>query len=370
MAKVAEINKYLKFRLGLKARIGIYKKLKSFTEEEFPVYDSLLKFKTRYDKKKDFRGKIIGLWLENMKHGLSFSQSIKGWVPDSELNLITAGEEGKGVEKGLGEAIKFAESSQKIKNTIIAGSAYPAVLLAVVVGFIAMFSIKMAPTYLTILPVERWPEMGQNFYHLSKFIVDYWYILLGGGLVIGFATASTMTKWTGRIRQVFDRLPPWSVYKVYQASAFLISLASMMQSGTPLNDALKRIKKSSSPWTGEYLELMLKNLRKGGQNFGQHLNVGLLDEETAYDVIDYSELGKFEEAIYSIGEKNLEESVERIEKRMSIVRNLMIVLVGVTVGVIYYTSIDLNSTVAEAASSSTTSTMKSGNADSGGSAQQ
>ena len=349
--KKNQVDAWLKFRLGLDKRINIYERLKSYTEEEFPVYESLLKFQARYAKKKDFRAKIIGFWLEKMKHGFSFSQAIEGWVPDAELNLIAAGEEGKGIEKGLGEAVKFAKSSQKIKNTIIGGSMYPLILLTVVLGFVAMFSVKMAPTYLSILPLERWPEMGQDFYAVSSFIVSSWYIPLSILAVAAVVIAKTLGTWTGSVREVFDKFPPWSVYKVYQASAFLISLASMMQSGTPLNDALKKIKTSSAPWLASYMEDMMKNLRRGGKNFGQHLNVGLLDEETAGDVIDYSELGKFEEAIYSIGEKNLEESVARIQSRMDIIKNLMIVLVGVTVGVIYYTSIELNGTVAEAASS-------------------
>lgn len=358
MAKnMHKIDKLLKFRLGLKIRINLYKRLKSYTEEQFPVYDSLLKFKNRYEKRKDFRAKIIAIWLDNMKMGASFSAAIKGWVPESELNLISAGEEGEGIEKGLGEAIKFAESAQKIKKTIIAGSSYPAILLVVLLGFIAMFSVKLAPTYLAILPVERWPDLGRNLYFTSKFLVDYWYIILAILIGAGTITGMTMGTWTGRVREFFDKLPPWSVYKVYQASAFLISLASMMQSGTPLNDGLKRIKRVSSPWVGQYMDEMLKNLRRGGKNFGQHLDVGLLDEETAGDVIDYSELGKFEEAIYSIGEQNLEESVEKIDQRMAIVKNIMIALVGIMVGIIYYTSIELNSTVAEAASSSSMSTM-------------
>ena len=40
------------------------------------------------------------------------------------------------------------------------------------------------------------------------------------------------------------------------------------------------------------------------------------------------------------------------------IKNLMLVLVGVTVGMIYYTSIELNSAVASAAGSSTSSMMK------------
>ena len=353
MANKNNSNGFLKFRFGLSHRINMYKRLKSYIEEEFPVYDSLMKFKARYDKKKDYRGKIIEIWLEKMKMGSSFTNAITGWVPESELNLISAGEDGKGLDKGLGEAIKFASSSQKIKSTIINGATYPLILLLVVLGFIALFSVQMAPAYLGILPLERWPDLGKYLYGFSSFLVKYWYMLITALVGIGVAISLTIHKWTGSVREIADKFPPWSVYKVYQSSSFLISLASMMQSGVPLNDALKKIKKSSSPWMGEYMEQMLLNLRRGGKNFGQHLNVGLLDEETAGDVIDYSELGKFEEAVYSIGEENLNVSVLKIESRMGMVRNLMIVLVGITVGVIYYTNIELNGTVAEAASVNT-----------------
>ncbi len=351
--KKSPINPVLKFRFSLNHRIVFYKKLMSFTKEEFPVFDSLVKFKERFDKKKDFRAKIIEHILNTMKHGYSFSYALKGWVPEAELNLISAGEEGKGIDTGLAEAIKFGDSAKKIKSTIVAGSIYPLVLLSVVLGFIAMFSVQMAPTYLNILPLQRWPSLGQSLYGFSTFIVNYMIILLLILAALGVFIGKTMGGWTGPIRRIFDKLPPWSIYKVYQASSFLISLASMMQSGTPLNDALKKIKNSGSPWLAGYLEEMLKNMKKGGKNFGQHLHVGLLDEETAGDVIDYSELGKFEEAIYSIGEQNLEESVKKISQKMGLARNLMIVIMGLTVGIIYYTSIELNSAVAEAASSNT-----------------
>lgn len=358
---VKKVDSYLKFRFGLKQRLNIYERLAAFTKEEFPLFDSLQKFKARYDKKKDFRGKIIAQWLEDMKYGASLSDVLQGWIPDAELNLIQAGEEGKGIEHGLDEAIKFGKSAQKIKNTIVSGATYPVILLLVVLGFIAMFSVKLAPTYLGILPLENWPSMGQNLYNFSHLIVSYWYmifILLG---VAGFIISKTIGIWTGPVREFFDKFPPWSVYKVYQGSAFLISLASMMQSGTPLNESLKKIKRTSSYWLAEYIGDMEKNLKKGGKYFGAHLDVGLLDEETAGNVIDYSELGKFEKAVYTIGEKNLEESVEKIEIRMAMLKNLMLVLVGITVGMIYYTSIELNGSVAESAGSSTGSMMKSGN---------
>jgi type II secretory pathway component PulF len=343
----------LKFQFGLNKRIAFYKKFSAFTKNQFPMYESLLKFKTRYEKKKDFRAKMLDAWISDIKQGATFHQAVAGWIPDAELNLIQAGEEGPGLEKGLDEAIKFGLSAKKIKNAIISGATYPLVLLLVILAFVAMFSIKMAPTYYKILPVEKWPDMGQYLYYFSSFIVGKWFILasvLGG---LGFLISKTLGTWTGSAREIFDKVPPWSVYKVYQGSAFLIALASLVRAQTPLNDALKKLQSVSSKWLGDYINDMLKNLKKGGNNLGVHLDVGLLDEELAMDIIDYSDLGHFEDALYSLGEETLEESVQKIESRMGLIKNLMLVLVGVTVGVIYYTNIQLNTLIADNAGKST-----------------
>lgn len=345
----SEINPVLKFRFGLKERISLYERLKSYIEEGFPVYESLKKFRNRYQKRKDFREKILDSWLKKMESGQSFRHAIKGWVPDAELNLIASGEEGQGLHLGLAEAIRFATSSAKIKSTIKKGVMYPMALFIIIILFIAMFSLQLAPTYLEILPLEKWPEAPLFLYGISEFIVTKWIYCLIIMVLISIIISKTIGVWTGPVREVFDKVPPWSVYKVYQSSAFLISLASMMQSGVPLNEALIKIKNSSPKWLNQYLDKMLKNLAQGGK-YGDNLNVGLLDDETADDVIDYSELGRFEKAIYSIGEKNLTTAVEQIESRMAIIKNVMLVFVGVAITLIYFSSVELSASAAESTS--------------------
>lgn len=348
----------LKLRFSTEHRIGLYKRIMSFLRSKFPIYDSLLKIKNRFDKKGDYRAVIIQEWLNKIILGYPFSKAIEGWVPTAELNLIAAGEQGPGLDYGLEESIKFTLASKEIKNAIIGGATYPVVLLLVVLGFIAMFSSQMAPAYMSILPVERWPEMGQILYSISSFIVDYWlYVLVGFG-VLGFFVYSTIGHWTGSVREVFDKIPPWSIYKIYNSSSFLISLASMMRARVDLRTALVKIKDSSSPWMQNYIEKMIRNLNKGGRNFGEHLDVGLLDYETAGDVVDYAELGDFNTAVYTIGEENLKNGIININKKMNLVRTFMIILVGFSVGWIYMTNIELNGVVADSASSSTTSMLK------------
>lgn len=355
------MNAWLKIRFGVSKRINLYERLQSYVEEGYPIVDTLIKFKARYAKKNDFRGKIIDIWLTRMKSGASFSKAIEGWVPEAELNLISSGETGEGIALGLKEAVRFTQAAQKIKSTIIAGSAYPTILFLLVMIFIAAFSKYMAPTFIQIMPVAKWPEGAKTLYSFSSFINNNWLYCGVGFITLAVTISYTLDKWIVGGRKIADKFPPWTIYKSYQAAAFLISLSSMMKSGVALNDALKKMNKTASPWFSYYINKMLLNLKKGGENYGKHLDVGLMDEETAGDVIDYSDLGKFEKAIYSIGEKSIDESVTKIAIQMAVAKNLMLVLLAVTVGWIYFTSTDLNSTIADAAASSQSSMIKDKN---------
>lgn len=342
---------FLKFRFGLGRRISFYKRLMSYAEEGYPVYDTLVKFKKRLDGRKDPVGQIIGIWLDSMKRGKQFSQAIEGWVPDAELNLISSGEKGEGIHVGLKEAIRFTEAASKMKAVIVGGSIYPGALLAMALGFLAGFSKYLSPVFVAILPVSLWPADAQLLQGMSEFMVTYWYIGIGIAVAIGIVVKQTIGWWSGPFRKFADKLPPWSIYKSYNTAAFLITLSSMMKSGTPLNDSLKAMSKISSIWLNTYLSKMIKNLKQGGKNFGVALDVGLMDEETAGDVIDYSELGKFEKAIHSIGEQSIENNIKTIEGQMGVAKNLMLVVVAGLVGWIYFTSYNLNGIVAESASS-------------------
>ncbi len=323
----------------------------SYTEEGYPVFDTLTKFKKRLDAKKDPVGKIIGIWLDEMKRGKQFSQAINGWIPDSELNLISSGEKGDGIHIGLKEAIRFTEAANKMKSVIVKGAIYPGVLFLMAMIFLGAFSKYLSPTFVSILPIDMWPGDAQALQSLSEGLVKFWYFGVAFVFIAGFIIKQTIGFWTGRGRTIADKMPPWSIYKSYNTAAFLITLSSMMRSGTALNESLKGMSKISSPWMDTYLKKMMSNLKKGGKNFGIALDVGLLEPETAGDVIDYSELGKFEKAIHSIGEQSIEDNINRIEAQMAVAKNLMLVVVAGIVGWIYFTSANLNSIVADSASS-------------------
>src|SRR5690606_18824010 len=131
--------------------------------------------------------------------------------------------------------------------------------------------------------------------------------------------------------RIFDHLPPWSIYRSYQASSFLISLSSLMRAGVATYDALRLMHRTASPWMRMHLERMMTNMRHGGENQGKSLDTGLLDKEVAGDIQDYSATGSFLEAIYRIGQRTLEEGVKSIQIKMDVLKNVLLFAVAASI---------------------------------------
>lgn len=340
--------KYLThMRFGLKARMGLYERIKAFLEANIDIVSTLDSIKNRYKKSKDFRADIIEDWLAVMSKGGKFADAVKPWIPPAEHMLIAAGERGEGLISGLGEATVLSQAAAKNKGAIIGGVIMPAFLATMILGMLAAFQLKMAPVFKSLLPVEVWPSNAKVLYNLSKFIVDYWFFVLIGMIALSFLISYTMGRWVGPIRKRFDSLPPWSLYKSYQGSSFLIGLSSLMKAGVANYDALKTMHRTASPWMQVHLEKMMTSMKLGGANPGEALDTGLLDKETAGDIQDYSRLGTFHTAIYTIGERSLEESVKRTTAKMAVLRNVLLIFVAMSIGAIYLTTFSLQNQIAE-----------------------
>lgn len=345
MSRLTRIRAGLKF--GLTNRISLYERMSAFLKAGIPVFDAVEAIRSRMEKNKDVRAYMFEEWLNAMRSGSRFSEAVRPWIPSSEYMLVSSGEQGGRLMDGLNEATRLSTAASKIKKAIIAGAALPALLFFMLGGMVAGFDVYMAPVFKNLLPVREWPESAQTLYGISHFLTSYWYIIISGLAGSTVLISYTINGWVGRLREVFDRLPPWSVYKNYQASSFLIGLASMLKAGVALNDALKMMLKNASPWLGVHITQMLAALKSGGSNYGEALDTGLFDPETAGDITDYARLSSFENAIYTIGERMVVLGVERTNQKMDVAKNMMLFLVAGTVFWIYFTSYSLQTVIAE-----------------------
>jgi type II secretory pathway component PulF len=340
----------LKFNFGLSRRIGLYEKIRAFLEANIDLMATLRAIRDRYAERKDSRAAILSEWMRALDRGSSFADAIASWIPSSELMLIESGERGGDIASGLREAGVLSSASARNKSAILGSVAYPVVLFLMLMGMLIMFHLQMAPIFEQIMPKAKWPGSAKSLDEISSFVYEKMWLVGIVGVVLSIWIGKTMGTWTRNPRPIFDKFPPWNIYRSYQASSFLIGLSSLLRAGVPEYDALVAMSKNASPWMKAHLNKMMLTMSLGGANMGRALDTGMLDIETAGDVQDYSRLASFSEAIYLIGGRALEDGIKKIQARMGAIKYLLLFTVALSVVWIYFAAFALETSVADAVS--------------------
>lgn len=296
-------------------RLGVYRKLERLLSNNIKMDRALesIWHRAAHDGQKPQRGyaPIIAEWQRRNRDGDSFGRIVAEWVPHSEQMLIEAGEAAGDIPNALNRAIELAESAGEIRKTLISSLAYPIVLIFATIAMLAGFSWKMVPTFATILPPEQWTGIAASIYGLSQFINDWFFVIVIGITAAIVACISTMGSLTGPTRVFLDRIPPWSLYRIWQGAGFLTSVSSLLEAGVPVPNALRRMRANANPYMRERIEGTVYFVNEG-DNFGvalKNAGYGFPDNEIIDEMSVYAPLTGFSEAIGNISRRWVKEAV-------------------------------------------------------------
>jgi type II secretory pathway component PulF len=274
-------------------------------------------------------------WYNNIINGQNFGECMAPYVPSSEAILLETGaNSGKLVEALQNTAESIAQQS-RIKKAIIGATAYPMLLFAMLIGAMLLAAYNIIPTFEEIIPVSEWQGISYTVAKVSEFIRNYsagiFFVLLLFIVLIIYS----LPRWTSKSRVFFDQFVPWSLYKMWQGSSFLLAISSMMSSGVKLDDlSLNRIAKQSDP----YLQQRIKAVSRyiiSGQNLGEALkNTGYKfpDEEIISDLQIYATLKGFDKNLIWITKSWVESLVERVNVTMKVVNIIILMLIASVIG--------------------------------------
>lgn len=329
---------YLKLSFGAKARTRVYRKLSRFLSNSVTLSQALeiMHKHATVDGRKPKApvALILAEWRRQIANGKNFGQAIQGWVPDSDRLVIEGYEKAGALAMGIEKAILISGAAKKIKTTLIMGLAYPFVLFWVAILMLVMFGLNVIPTFEEILPRENWTGIGGQMASLSDFIRDYLVIALAGMAIVTGAVIYSLPRWTGKWRAKFDRIPPWSLYRLVMGSGFMVTVGSMIKSGISIPSILKMLQRGASPWYIERLGRAYYHVNNGG-NLGEALHRAghnFPDAETVQDLRAYASLNGFDETLDKLGTEWLEESVVKVQAQTGMMKNLAILFLGAVFG--------------------------------------
>lgn len=348
-------RKYAKLMFTEQDRMALYRKLGALNSNGVPIKDALVNLYKRVSrngtKKNDPKAIVLSEWIGGIANGKSAARAMGDWIPSSERMIIEAGERGGALPDSLAAVEKVASGAKEMRKAVIGGLFQPVMLFLAAIGVVALFGAKVIPMFSQVSKPDTWSTLAYSLYLASVVVQSVWfYIILGSMLAFGAFIVMTLPYFKGKNRYYFDKIPPWSIYRLWIGSGFILSLSSMVRAGIPIKQALTDLKKQASPYLAVRIEAGIKGLREGsnlGEAFAKSGH-GFPDEEIIDDLIVYSSQGDLDTALEKIGNEWLKEGVKVVQFQSAIMNTIAKALMAMVVVWITMGTFDLQQSISDA----------------------
>jgi hypothetical protein len=208
-----------------------------------------------------------------------------------------------------------AKAKRVLSSTTSVQMAYPALLLVYMYAYCMLFGGVIFPQVLDVRPLEQWPDLGRFLYHVDTFCYEYWWLTLTAMIGLVLAYFSSLKRWSGPLRDRFDRMPLlWRNRRDLRAALLIVSLAGLFDSNLTLRAALDRLLKTADPWLRWHLKIMDRRLTARSDEPMRALDTGIFSVTIVDTITDAAGRDQFEAAIKSLGRESLDRVVEAVKR--------------------------------------------------------
>jgi len=212
--------------------------------------------------------KIIRSIKEDIEGGATLFDSLKKYpkvFDELFVNLVAAGESGGILDVILQRLSSYMEKAMKLRSKVKGAMTYPASVLVISVGVVALLLIKVIPVF-----QKMFEGMGGELPAPTQFLVDlsawaqkYFIVVIVIVVVAGVALKRfyKTEKGTLIIDQLILKSPVFGpLLKKVAVAKFTRTMATMMSSGVPILEGLSIVSKTAG---NKIIENALMNVRKG-----------------------------------------------------------------------------------------------------------
>ena len=290
----------------------MYRQMARFAERG---YDVKVPLEVLHDRAQA-KGRVVALIYAELLHGISagkrFSDLLEPYVPNAERIAISSGEDAGKVGQGLRMAAYVAESTSQLRGALIQGLAYPTLLLGMFIALLVFVAWFLLPEIEQMYPVELWPTSPAALHWIATGVRSYGAYIMAIAVAAGTAAMVSLPYWTAEIRYRLDHaLAPWTIYREIQAGLLLVSLSGVVTAGTPLDDALRRIRGKASKWLAVHIDEIVRRIAQGKRP-AHAMDIGLMGEALMDELLAYDRAGDLAGAIEHLGKDAVELVIQRI----------------------------------------------------------
>lgn len=326
------------FEFNAKARERLYRKLSQLLKNGVSLDRSLEQLALIEAKRRHYAtAAILRRWRTSIENGMNFGQCIAPFVPSSEALLLETGGNSGRLQEAFMNASDSVSQQRRIKSAIVSAGSYPALLVSVLIAALVLASYNIIPAFGEVLPIEEWQGTARFVASFSQAIRDNGLYMFGGLVAFIMIVSFSMPRWTGRTRMLVEGVIPYNIYRMWQGSSFLLSLASLMASGVKIDDtALRRLSMRASPYLKERIAAIARQL-SSGHNLGDAMGRAghnFPEEELIDDLRVYATLKGFDDNLTAITREWVVDVEGKVVAAMKILNTVALILIAITLGVL------------------------------------
>jgi type IV pilus assembly protein PilC len=254
-------------------------------------------------------------------------------------NLVKAGESAGVLDTVLDTIANYQENIEAIKGKIKKAMFYPAMVLAVALIVSAVLLIFVIPQFETVFKNfgADLPAFTQMLVNLSRFMVSYWWMILGAFIAAVFVFL-TMYKRSNKLQHLVGRfllkLPV--IGEVLRQSAmarFARTLGVTFRAGVPLVEALDSVSGATgSVIYNEAVKRIREDVSVGHQLQLAIRQTGLFPNMVVQMVAIGEESGALDAMLFKIAEFYEQEVNNAVDALASLLEPFIMIIIGVIVG--------------------------------------
>lgn len=303
-----------------------------------PITKLLSRYADRY--KKQSVGILCNHWLDRFPHVGTFTESLRGTIPDEDLASLAASESAGDLRLGLEKLGGNILAMQVTRNEIVKLMISAVVMIVVFHIYIGMQAFMVMPKLHTAvvssrIDMKQLGALGSFFFGGAEVVRAWWpvYLILVVGLVSLVIWA--LKHYVGKHRQWLDnRFLPFQMARDFNAAAFFSTMGMITavrnSNVVQLNEALLKMRVNAYPWLRWQTTRILDNLTANPNGKGEIFNTGIANQKTYYRILDISDYADVPVMLQQIGTIILKTAPEEIKEKASTIRIVLMAVCLIT----------------------------------------
>jgi len=286
--------------------------------------------------------RILSSVKNSVEQGATFSDALRKHprvFDELYVNLVAAGEVGGILDTILARLATYIEKAVKLKNQLQKATYYPATILVVAAGVIAIMLLKVIPTFEQLyhdMGNAQLPAPTLVVINISHKFINAWYLIIGAmiGLVVGVIAA----RRTDRGREIIDKfllsvpvIGP--VIRKIVVARFTRTLGTLLASGVPILDGLDICARTAGNRVVQRGILRARDKIAEGHNMQDPLAESKVFPTMVVQMIGVGEqTGAMDQMLQKIADFYEEEVDTAVAGLTSLIEPVMMAFLGVVVG--------------------------------------